>query len=79
MQYNVTKIYLGDACVTHPESLPNVTKNYGLCVCVFNVYSFILRDGGREGQRERGERIPSKLSVTSTEPDAGLNLTTMRS
>ena len=30
----------------------------------------------REGQRERGrERIPSRLSAVSAEPDAGLELT----
>ena len=32
------------------------------------------REGTEEGQRERRERIPSKLCVVSTEPDAGLEL-----
>ena len=28
---------------------------------------------GGEGQRERGERIPSRLRAVSMEPDKGLN------
>ena len=37
---------------------------------------FILRNRGREGQREREEKEnPSRLSTVSTEPNAGLELT----
>ena len=46
----------------------------------FKVYLFICREKDREHEqgrgRERGrERIPSRLHVVSTEPDAGLELT----
>ena len=42
------------------------------------MFIFILRERAGEGQRERErerERIPSRLHVTSAEPEAGLELT----
>ena len=41
------------------------------------VYLLILREGVQEGQREKErDRTPSRLRAVSTEPDAGLELTT---
>ena len=42
------------------------------------MYLFILREREREsagGAKREGERIPSRLSVVSTEPDVGLDPT----
>ena len=51
---------------------------FGFYLLLFKVYLF--RDGGRahggrEGQKEGGERIPSRLRPISTEPDTGLDPT----
>ena len=42
----------------------------------FNLFILSKRERAGEGQRERGrERIPSRLSAVSAEPDAGLEPT----
>ena len=53
---------------------PGLSASLRLLLLKF-IYSFSETERAAEGQRERRERIPSRLRAASTEPDAGLGCT----